>query len=120
MSSAIAISKDSTLITGRGYILDLVHNENGLLQGTILTSEKSKRQWELKARVLFDHAVDIQRVFNNEQTEFMLIRFSNSEMKEESRKKIKEKEDKNSFLYMIKPIGHNEKPEDGEKLIINL
>ena len=120
MNTAIAICKESFSITGRGIILELIHNTNGLHLGTVLTSKKTKKQWELKARILFDHAVDIQRVFNNEQTEFASVNFSTMEKREESRKKIKEKEDNNTYQYMIKPMEHSEKPEDGEELIINL
>lgn len=120
MNTAKAICKESFTITGRGIILDLMHSEQGLKQGTILHSEKTKLEWELESRVLFDHAVDIQKVFENEFANFMLLRFASEEKRQESRNKIIKNEKNNIFQYLIKPIGHQQKPEEGEHLIITL
>jgi len=118
MSVTKVLSKESFSITGRGIVLDLVHAEQGLPYGTILTSKLNNRQWRLKARVLFDHAVDLQRIFKDETTEYMLLTFATEEKREESRRKIKAKEDKNIYQYFIAPINHEFKPEDGEELEI--
>ena len=63
MNTAKAICKESFSITGRGIILNLMHSEQGLKQGATMDSEKTKLEWELESRVLFDHAVDIQKIF---------------------------------------------------------
>ena len=88
MTTAKAICKESFTITGRGIILNLMHSEQGLKQGTILHSEKTKLDWEVESRVLLDHAVDIQKVFENEFANFMLLRFANEKQRQESRDKI--------------------------------
>lgn len=118
MNTVKAICKESFTIAGRGIILDLMHSEQGLKQGTILYSEKTKLEWSVECRVLFDHAVDIQKVFENEFANFMLLHFANEEKRQESRNKIIENEQNNIFQYLIKPIRHQYKPEEGEFLII--
>ena len=118
MKKLIAICKESYEITGRGIVLELKHNEPGLNHGTILQSSKTKLKWELDSRIIFDHAADIQKAFENEPVNFMLIKFSDNTKREESRQKIKNKELENIYQYLIKPINHSEKPIDGEELII--
>ena len=119
MHTAKAICKESFTIPERGIILELMHSEQGLKQGTILhSSEKTKLEWELKNRIIFDHITDIQIVFENEFANFMLLRFASEEQRQASRDKIIENEKNNIFQYLIKPIGHQHKPEEGEYLMI--
>ena len=116
---AIALTENSFNITGLGMIVDLQHSQLGLKKKTILTSKQSGLSWEVKARVLFDHAVDKQIVFDSESVEFMLLKFSSTEKKEESILNIRSKESQKIFQYYLKPIEHSSKPEDKEKLVIN-
>lgn len=119
MDRAIAIIKDSFKITGRGIILELKHYRDGLSINTRLTSEKSGLEWVIIARVLFDHAIDQQKIFENEKFEFALLRFESQEKRRNSIKRIKNRESQNIFQYVVKPLNHNQKSEEGEELIIN-
>ncbi|WP_299229740.1 hypothetical protein [uncultured Psychroserpens sp.] len=119
MSDAKAITKDSFKITGRGIVLELQHSENGLSKETKLVSQKSGRTWKVITRVLFDHALAEQKIFNNESTNYMLMRFNSDYEKQKSINRIKKKETENIFQYFVNPIGHSEKPENGEILKIN-
>lgn len=119
MNKAEAITENTLKITGRGLIVDLRHFEKGLPKDIELTSEKSGLTWKIIARVLFDHAIHEQRIFESESTEFMLMRFDNQEKELKSINGIKEREAQNIFQYFLKPIDHEQKPEDGEKLKIN-
>lgn len=118
-SLAIALTGNSFNITGLGIVVELQHAQLGLKKGTVLTSEQSGLSWEVKARVLLDHAVDEQRVFDSEAVEFMLLKFSTIEKKEESVKKVITRESQNIFQYYLKPIEHVSKPAENEKLSIS-
>lgn len=120
MKTAEAITKTSFNITGRGVVLELKHWENGLPKETELTSQKSGLKWKVVARVLFDHAVQEQQIFESESSEYMLLRFDNQEKEVQSINEIKEREAQNVYLYLLKPVGHDGKPEEGEKFIICL
>lgn len=119
MSNAKAITKDSFTITGIGIILELQHSENGLLKDTKLISEKSGRTWMVIARILFDHAIAEQTIFDNESVEYMLMRFESDQKRQKSINEIKERESNTIFQYMLKPLGHSEKPEKEERLKID-
>lgn len=119
MRNAKAITKNSFKLTGIGIILEIQHSEKGLTKETELISKKSGRTWIVVARVLFDHAVTEQKIFDIESTEYMLMRFESEEKKQKSIDEIKERESKNIFQYLLKPIGHSEKPEMEEILKIN-
>lgn len=118
-SLAIALTENSFNITGLGIMVELQHLRLGLKKGTVLTSEQSGLSWEIKARVLLDHAIDEQTVFDSETAEFMLLKFSTIEKKEESIKNIKTRESQNIFQYYLKPIEHSSKPQEKEKLRIS-
>ena len=118
MKQAEAITEESFKITGRGVILELRHSEDGLPQGTELVSEKSGLTWKVRARVLFDHAVHEQKIFDSEFSEYMLMRFETPEKERKSIEEIKEREALGIYLYFLKPLGHEQKPQSGEKLII--
>ncbi len=118
---AIAYTENSFKITGRGIVLELKHSEEGLSDGTKLVSEKSDKVWKVKARILFDHAVHEQKLFENEVTEYMLMTFKSAKLKQESIHQIKERESQKIYQYFISPINHEVKPEHAERLeIINI
>ena len=119
MSDAKAITKDSFTITSIGIILELQHSENGLLKDTKLISEKSGRTWMVIARILFDHAIAEQTIFDNESVEYMLMRFESDQKRQKSINEIKERESNTIFQYISKPLGHLEKPEKEERLKID-
>ena len=119
MNQAIAITVDSFKISGRVIIIELQHSENGLTKSIRLFSEKSGLTWEVIARVLFDHAVHEQKIFEVESTEYLLNKFESLEKRKKSIDDIKDRESNSIFQYLLRPIGHDEKPEQGEKLKIN-
>jgi hypothetical protein len=118
IKEAVSIVENSFLITGRGIILELMHTEDGLGQGTLLESHITDRSWVVKARILFDHAEEYQKKFNSEMTEFMLLKFKIIEEREKSIKNILMKEKNNIYQYLVSPIGHEMKPENNERLKI--
>ena len=99
MSDAKAITKDRFTITGIGIILELQHSENGLLKDTKLISEKSGRTWMVVARILFDHAIAEQTIFDNESVEYMLMRFESDQKRQKSINEIKERDMTMKTLY---------------------
>ncbi len=114
-----AIVKESFILTVRSVIIvDLQHIELGLPKGTLLVSEKSGRSWTVVARILFDHAITEQRMFNKEATEYMLLKFDSNTKRQKSIDTIKQNESKHIFQYLLKPINHAEKPEFEELLEI--
>ena len=115
-NTVTAICQDSFKIEGRGIILELQHFANGLTSGSILHSKKRDLKWEISVRILYDHAIDHQTVFENEKHEFMRLRFSSLENKEASVIQIKEKDQRRIFTYMVSPVNHEEKPVEGEEL----
>lgn len=119
MEIAEMIVENSFEISGRGIVLELRHHLKGLPKETELVEEKSGHIWKVEARVLFDHAVHLQRVFDNEYADFMLLRFEDKESRERSLHNIENKEAQNIYQYLLSPSGHNEKPESGTKLRIN-
>ncbi|MEP0265687.1 hypothetical protein [Dokdonia sp.] len=119
MITTLAIIEDSFKITGIGILLELKHNQLGLAESTKLISEKSGKIWIIKTRVLFDHAVDEQQIFKIESTNYMHLNFRSVEKKQASIERVKERESNNIYQYLVEPIDHNEKPEQGEKLKIN-
>lgn len=115
---AIAITADSFKITGRGIFLELQHSEQGLTKDTTLISENSEKKWLVKVRVLFEHAVHEQRLFENESTDYILMKFNSLEKRQASINAIKEREFNNIYQYLVQPVDHDEKPKQGEKLNI--
>lgn len=116
MNQAIALTENSFKITGRGIILELKHTQKGLAKATKLISENTDKVWKVKARILFDHAVEEQKIFETESTEYALVRFESPEKRQESIDAIKERESQNIYQYLVEPIGHEDKPKQGEKL----
>lgn len=115
---ATAITEESFKVTGRGIVLELQHRKEGLSKDTTLISENSGKNWIVKVRILFDHAVHEQRLFENESTDYMFIKFNSLEKRQASINEIKERESNNIYQYLVQPIDHDEKPKQGEKLNI--
>ena len=115
---AIAFTKNSFTISGRGIIVELQHFQQGLEKGTLLTSEQSGLSWEVKARIHFDHAEGKQLIYENESTEWILLKFNKLAERNKSLEVIQTKEADHIFQYLLKPVGHTEKPLESEGLII--
>ena len=113
LKTTIAVIENSFKISGRGIVVELKHSENGLKEGTVLTSDKSKLNWTVKARILLDHAVHKQTVFDNESVEYLLCSFSSVEKKNKSIQSIVDKEKHGIFQYYLDPQDHDNKPVDG-------
>ena len=119
LSQAEAITENSFKLTGIGIVVDLKHSENGLSKNTELISKKSGLTWTVIARVLFDHALREQRMFDSESTEYMRVSFKTVEDMQKSIDGIKEREEQGIYQYYLKPIGHDQKPQEREMLKIN-
>lgn len=70
------------------------------------------------ARLLYDHAIHVQKIFAVEHAEYVRMSFESYEKRQASIDGIQVKEVSHTYDYLIKPIGHNDKPKDGEKLKI--
>lgn len=86
--------------------------------GTVLLSQTTGRKWKVKSRILFDHAEHIQKKFENETTNFMLMRFSSENSLQVSLNGIRNRESKLIYQYLVAPVQHDFKPEEGEMLKI--
>ena len=95
-------------ITGRGFVVEIQHSENGLPKGLKLLSENGQI-WEIKSRVIFSH-VENHNFFSIETQSPILIKFTDLEKRKESIDKILAKEKLNIFQYMI----HNPTSTDSE------
>ncbi|GAL83682.1 hypothetical protein MYP_909 [Sporocytophaga myxococcoides] len=94
-------------IINRGFIIELQHNLNGLAQGAKLVSQRDKSIWEIRARILFDHAIEVHKKFGNENYEFVHISFKDFKDEEASINNILQKESLGIYQYFIFPQGHN-------------
>jgi len=119
LKTATAIIENSFKISGRGIVVDLKHSEEGLNKNTVLTSKNLKLQWIVKARVLFDHAVHKQIIFESEATEYLLCSFNSIDKKKDSIQSIVNKEKQGIFQYYLEPVKHDNKPIEGELLVLN-
>ena len=114
---AEAITKTSFDMGERGILADLHHQESGLPARTILSNSQGLK-WEVGSRILFMHAAGEQKLFENEQTSSMSMKFSNSESQQQSVEDIKSREQQNIFMYLLQPLGHSSKLSEEGTLII--
>jgi hypothetical protein len=101
---------ESFLMKGRGILAEMQHSENGLKQGTVLHSAQTGLSWEVKERVLMDHVLNIQKIFENESTSMMFLKFASQEKRDESIRKLQEKEASGIFQYYLMPLNHKQRP----------
>ncbi len=112
------ITIDSFEINEVGIILELQHYENGIIRNTELVSKSTGKVWKVIARLLYDHALQYQKIFAGEAKEFILIGFESTALLQESIDRIKDKESRNIFRYILEPVNHLEKPAIGDTLTI--
>ncbi|MCI5058392.1 MAG: hypothetical protein MRY83_19935 [Flavobacteriales bacterium] len=120
MNMVIAHIKGSFKITGRGVVVFIEHGEEGLPSGIKLISVNTNRTWLVKSRVLCDHAIGQHKIFPNETMDYAQMRFASEEKRLASIHKIKREESLGIYQYMITPVDHDEKPEEGEILNIEM
>ena len=108
----------SFAITGRGIVVEIQHNRQGLPPGTKMQSQINGRIWKIKHRLLFNHTYEDHRLFDNEATVYSHFAFSSLENREKSRTDILNKEAEGIYQYCLEAEGHSEKPEEGNKLTI--
>ena len=120
MTNIIAITKDSFQITGRGLILDLQHDFIGLPKGTILNSKSKDLKWEVISRLIYDHPAFRQFHFDNETKDYMRLAFDSEEKLKISVDKVYQKEQNKTYQYLIRPIEHNQNPDNEESLEVKL
>lgn len=118
INTAIGLVTESYALATIGVIIELQHAQNGLPQGTILTSVESNLSWEVASRIIFSHAADVQKQFTNESTQFVHCLIRPVEKIPGAIAGVVEKESKGIFQYRVIPYGHNQKPVKGEKLAI--
>lgn len=118
MIEKVTICKKSFTITGRGIIIYLEHKELGLPRGTILLSREPDKKWQIDSRVFSYHTINVHKRFENETINYEHFVFNSIEKKEASIQQIKKEEANSIYQYFIKPIDHNEKPIEGQELIL--
>lgn len=116
MNTALTLVEDSSSLKDRGIFVYLCHTEAGLPKATMLVSGRSGLSWEVRARVLFDHALKHHTYFEHEAVELVLLRFSSPESLSASLQAITEAEHRKLYRYLIQPREHDQKPQHGEEL----
>jgi hypothetical protein len=98
-------------------LADIQHSLDGLLPGTILNSNESGYSWKVVARTIFIQ-VENQKRFKGEKEYFQRFTFKDPviENYENFQRDIHEKERQDIYHYSIEPIGHDNKPKEGEIL----
>ncbi len=112
-----ALVNESFNLTNIGVVVFLTHSLQGLPRDTMLTS-KTGKQWSVHARILLEMITEEHRLFDNESYEYMLIRFKSVEDKKQTIQRIIKEELQGKFQYLLKQVGHSDKPEEGETLCI--
>jgi hypothetical protein len=105
-------------ITGRGVIADIQHVRQGLPPGTELYSQESGKEWRVKNRLLFSHTDQEQQVFPNEEPAYAHFSFRSVEDAFNPKKAILDREAQQIYQYTLQPVGHADKPPEGEVLTI--
>jgi hypothetical protein len=109
---------ESWKLSVRNQILaDIQHSLNGLNSDTVLKSNSTGLTWKVVSRIIFQQ-VDNQKRFTNEIEHFQHFVFRPIENLEKFRQDIHKKEASGIHQYAIRPIGHEEKPKNGETLFV--
>ena len=113
---------DSFLLTGRGMIVFLQNVENGLPEGTNLTSKSRNLTWKIILRQLWLHTIKEEKRFSNERETIAhaSLNLSAYPNEEDPIKVIVDKHLSYGKEYLIEPIGHKEKPQVNEVLEIKV
>jgi len=109
---------DSWNVTGFGIIAELKNIHNGLPKGTKLKSQKSGLTWIVESRIVETLAIDSLKRFQNETETPMHFNFKSVSKLENAKEKIIEKNRNQVFQYRLETNKQNEKPNNGEILLI--
>ena len=107
---------NSWSLTHHGIITELSYDGAGLPKGIEVASSTTKNKWSIEGRMIFNHTMDKQTRFPNEHEIFMHFSFRSLDKIKKSIQELLDKEDRGIYQYILKPIGHLEKPLDGEQL----
>ncbi len=109
---------ESWKLSVRNEILaDIEHSLNGLNPETVLRSDSTGLMWKVVGRIIFQQ-VEYQKRFNIETERFLHFVFKPIENLEQFRRDIHRKESSGIHQYAIQPIGHDNKPGNGETLSV--
>ena len=110
---------DSWKIQKNELYAELVHQRDGIVPGTCLTSETSGLKWKVKYRIMYFHFFDDHTKFPGE---IVIVTRKFSKIKrddiEQLVAEITANEAKDIFLYHLVPVSHEKRPDKGEVLII--
>ena len=109
---------DSWSITGFGIIAEVENIYDGLPKGTVLKSQETKLTWTVESRIIETLATDSLTRFSNETEIPIHLNFKTVSNLEKAKETITERNQNRIFQYQLKPNEHNEKPKNGEKLMI--
>ena len=101
---------DSWSLSSGIIVSELKHQFQGLASGLIIKSQTTDKEWKVKTRLIFHHAIEKQKKFLSETTVFVHSSFGSTEKMMDSAKKFLDKEEENIFQYQLQPIGHLLKP----------
>ncbi|RYY43394.1 MAG: hypothetical protein EOO06_19770 [Chitinophagaceae bacterium] len=115
-----AIATQSFKLTKIGIVCFLKHSLDGLPTGTTLSSPIRKLSWKVEKRVLWMHSAHIQKRFPNETENIGHMGFSGLYDPDERAEREIAMEAELGYEYLLKPVGHEEKPSENEELIVEL
>ncbi|AOW19332.1 hypothetical protein LPB138_00940 [Urechidicola croceus] len=109
---------DSWNITGFGIIAELENIHDGITKGTKLKSQETGLTWIVESRIVETLAIDSLKRFPNETETPMHLNFKSVSKLENAKETIIKKNRNRVFKYRLKPSKQNEKPKNGEILLI--
>ena len=115
-----AIVQECFRAPGSKMILELKILLNRLPQNVHLFSTESGNHWQVQARVLFEHALGVHLIFEDEKVNYLNARFENPELEKEHIARIQTDEAKGIFQYIVTPVNHDRQPHKGESLRISV
>jgi hypothetical protein len=107
----------SYLLTGRGMATFIKNASEGLPENTILYSEKRNLKWKVIYRMLWFHSMHVVTRFPNEKEVIGHASFGFDDNGDPLEKAIATALESGAE-YILLPINHQEKPGEGEFLIV--
>ena len=115
-----AIVQECFRAPGSKMIIEIKVSLNRLPQNADLYSTESGDHWQVQARALFEHALGVHLIFENERVNYLHARFENPELEKEHIARIQTDEAKGVFQYIVTPVNHDRQPQKGESLRISV
>ncbi|MCB9233050.1 MAG: hypothetical protein H6581_15440 [Bacteroidia bacterium] len=104
-------------VSSVGLIVELYAPAEGPLTDLILWSHELQKQWMVRSRLIYNHALDEQTRFPGEREQMLFLSFEDAEKADHSRSKLLLNEAKGIFQYLFQPLGHSTDPLVGDRLI---